>query len=161
MKDSPRFILDVHLGKLARRLRMLGFDSLYKNDYEDQEIVNIAFREKRIVLTRDRGIINKVIIRKDALVRGYLVRSHKPKNQLLEIIEEFDLRTKINPLSLCMECNYPIERIDKELLHEKLHEKTLLFYNEFYQCTKCKRIYWEGSHYKRMNNYIKNLMRSN
>ncbi len=149
---EPCFILDVHLGKLARELRMLGFDSLYKNDYNDLEIVRVAENEKRIILTRDIGILK---IKR--VTRGYWIRYRYPSKQLNEVIRRFDLYSNIRPFYRCMICNGIIKEIKKETIIDKLEPKTKLYYNEFYQCKSCKKVYWKGSHYFAIKDFIESL----
>jgi len=140
-----RFILDVHLGKLARLLRRLGFDTLYSNEYTDPEIIETAQREQRIILTRDIGILkNKKV------TRGYFVRSQVPRKQVKEVIRRFDLSGQVNPLSRCIECNGTIAPVEKKEVLHLLEPRTRKFYKDFYRCTGCRRIYWEGSHYQKM-----------
>ena len=142
---TARFILDVHLGKLARLLRMYGFDSSYRNDYTDPEIIQIALDEQRIILTRDVGILkNKKV------TRGYYVRSQQPHEQLTEVLHRFDLHSQVNPLSRCMVCNGNIVSVSKEEIIHLLKPNTRSCYTEFYRCTGCNKIYWEGSHYQKM-----------
>ncbi len=146
-----RFILDVHLGKLARLLRMYGFDSLYRNDYKDPDIIRIAKEEQRIILTRDVGILkNKQVS------RGYFVRSQQPREQVLEVLHRFDLREKVNPLSRCMACNGMITTVRKESIAHLLQPRTRECYDVFFRCEGCSRIYWEGSHYDRMMERFRN-----
>lgn len=157
LREKPlretKFILDVHLGKLVKYLRMLGFDSLYENDYDDPEIIEIALAEKRIILTNDTGILKN-----GSVTHGYWVRSQKPMEQLEEIIERFDLYPGFMPFLRCMACNSIISRRTKESVIELLKSKTKQYYNEFYQCSGCNKIYWKGSHYKKMKRFIDGLM---
>ena len=146
---EPKFILDVHLGKLARYLRMLGFDTLYENDYTDPEIVNIAKIEKRAVLTRDTELL-KI----KAIEKGYLIKSKNHLEQLAEVILRFDLASKIRPFSRCMVCNGVVVKVEKEAVIGKLLPKTRQYYEEFFQCNSCERVYWKGSHYIKMNRFI-------
>jgi len=149
-----KFILDVHLGKLAKYLRMLGFDTLYKNDFEDQKIIDISLSDNRIILTRDLGILkNKTV------THGHFVRSQQPKKQLEEIIQRFDLSEIINPLSRCIECNGNIRVVDKKDIQHLLKPKTVKYYNEFFKCNSCRRIYWEGSHYNKMMERIDKIVK--
>jgi uncharacterized protein with PIN domain len=97
---TPKFILDVDLGRLAKYLRMLGFDTLYRSDYKVREIVNLAISENRKILTRNRELLLK-----KAVVRCYLVKNTEPKKQLKEILKLYDLTTLINPFSRCTVCN--------------------------------------------------------
>ena len=149
---EPKFILDVHLGKLARYLRMLGFDTLYENDYSDPEIVRIAKSEKRNVLTRDVELL-KI----KAVKHGYPVSSKNPLEQLAEVILHFDLSSKLKPFSRCMACNGKIEKVAKETIIDKLLPKTKQYYEEFYQCLSCERVYWKGSHHLKMKKFIEDF----
>ena len=142
---KPKFILDVHLGKLARYMRMLGFDTLYDNSYRDEEIVRLASAQKRAILTRDVGILKN-----GAVTHGYWIRSKKPLKQVAEVLERFDLYSSIRPFYRCMVCNGEIEKIDRESIGDKIPAETGKYYDEFYQCRDCRRIYWKGYHYEKM-----------
>lgn len=144
-----RFILDVHLGKLTRYLRLLGFDSLYRNDYSDDRIVRISNTEERIILTRDRGILKR-----KAVNRGYWIRGHSPKQQAREVVRKFDLSGSIRPFRFCLTCNGKITEVSKKDVEELLPPRTRQYYQKFYRCTECNRVYWEGSHFLRMKKLI-------
>lgn len=144
-----RFILDVHLGKLAKYLRMLGFDTLYRNDYEDNEIIDISARDKRIILTRDLGILKN-----SRVTHGYWIRSQQPGEQAAEVIRRFDLSKSIKPLNRCIECNGKIREVEKAEIIEQLKPKTIKYFDEFYRCTNCGKVYWEGSHFSKMQGKI-------
>lgn len=152
---DPGFILDVHLGRLAKYLRAMGFDTLYRNDYDDAEIVDISNREKRIILTRDKGILMR-----NTVQRGYWVRNTGVRDQAFEIIRKFDLYTKISPFKRCMECNGLIGPVSKESALPFIQPKTRQYYNDFFQCHGCHKIYWKGSHYGRMNQFIMGIVKS-
>jgi uncharacterized protein with PIN domain len=140
-----KFILDVHLGALARRLRMLGFDCLYRNDYDDDEIVEIGVAGKRIILTRDRGLLK---IKR--VTHGYWMRSQDPETQVDEVLKRFDLYSQIEPFNRCIACNGEMHRVEKDDILEQLEPLTIKYYDEFYRCTDCGRIFWKGTHYERM-----------
>jgi len=148
-----RFVVDVNLGKLARRLRMLGFDTRYGNRLEDREIVEIARRERRIILTRDR----RLLFRK-AVTHGYWVRSDDPATQVDEVLERMDLVAQVEPLRRCLECNGLIETVDREAVWSSLEPMTRRYYDSFYRCADCGKIYWEGSHVEHMNGAIRRLV---
>lgn len=147
-----RFVLDTHLGRLAAYLRLLGFDTLYRNDYDDPALAEISANEKRILLTRDI----KLLMRKQ-ITHGYFVRETQPQQQLLEIISRFDLSNSINPFARCLHCNGEIHSVAKEKIIHRLMPRTIKYYNEFWQCKQCKKIYWKGSHYQRMKRLIDHL----
>jgi uncharacterized protein with PIN domain len=144
-----KFILDVHLGKLARYLRFLGFDTYYRNDLDDDEIIQRSVSEQRIILTRDKGILKN-----GSVTHGYYVRNQKPRRQLQEIIDKFDLREEIKPFSRCSCCNGRIKKVTKQSVINHLKPLTIKHFNEFYQCTDCKNVYWEGSHFEKLSGWI-------
>jgi uncharacterized protein with PIN domain len=157
LRPSPlrntRFVLDTHLGRLAAYLRMLGFDSLYRNDYDDPTLADISVREQRILLTCDKGLL----MRKQ-ITRGYYVRERQPGQQLLEVINRFDLFNALRPFSRCMHCNGIIHPVDKVDIEQHLMPRTKAQYHEFWQCQDCQKIYWKGSHYRRMRQLINELI---
>ena len=155
LKYEIKFVLDVHLGRLAAYLRMLGFDTLYQNNYDDIELANISVDQQRILLTYDKRLLMRKII-----THGYYVRERKPKKQLLETLKRFDLFNSFKPFSRCMSCNSEIKMIDKEEIKSHLMPRTQNDYNEFWQCSTCKKVYWKGSHYQRMQKMIKLLQSS-
>jgi uncharacterized protein with PIN domain len=148
---SPdRFVLDVHLGKLAKVLRMFGFDTRYENSYSDRAIAHLAETEQRIVLTRDVGLLKQKVIR-----WGYWLRSQHLQEQLAEVVRYYQLEQKLKPFTRCLACNGPIVEVQKEQVLDRLPPKTKLYFHEFYQCSCCKQAYWKGSHYERMQQFVK------
>jgi len=150
--NPEKFILDVHLGKLARALRLFGFDTFYENNYSDKTIVELAEKEERIILTRDRNLLKHKLVRV-----GYWLRSQHVHEQLMEVIRRFNLKTKFKFFERCVECNGKIIKVEKAAIIDKLLPKTILYYNNFFQCECCKRIYWRGSHYEHMHGFIKRI----
>ncbi|MCS5422541.1 MULTISPECIES: Mut7-C RNAse domain-containing protein [Psychrilyobacter] len=143
-----KFILDVHLGRLAKYLRIFGIDTLYQNYYSDKEIVETALKEGRVILTRDRGILKRRVVR-----YGYLIKSNDSKEQLREIFLNFHLLPEIKPFLRCISCNGILERVSKGEIMEELEPLTRKYYNEFLRCTMCKKIYWKGGHMERMEEF--------
>lgn len=150
-----KFILDVHLGKLAKYLRMCGFDTVYQNDYNDKKIIEISLEENRIILTRDIGLL-KV----KSVSNGYFIRDQNSKAQLTEVLKHFDLYQAINPFSRCIKCNGKLERIEKEKIIQQLEPLTQKYFNTFFRCTHCQSIFWEGSHFDRMSSFINTIKNS-
>jgi uncharacterized protein with PIN domain len=142
---ETRFALDVHLGKLARLLRMLGFDAQYSNAIGDEELVRLARAEKRIILSRDRGLLKRRTV-----THGYLVRSAAPRRQLAEVLRRFDLAGSLNMFTRCMECNLPLARVDKASIAALLPAVVASTYNDFSRCPGCGRVFWRGTHWERM-----------
>ncbi len=149
---EPKFILDVHLGTLSRYLRMLGFDTSYRNDYADKEIVKISLKEKRTILTRDVGILKR-----SEVTRGYWVRNTVPVKQVEEVVNRFDLKNQIKEFTRCVECNSVLEKIEKEKIVDRLPQKVNAAHNNFIYCNHCNKIYWRGSHYDSMKELINKL----
>lgn len=149
---EPRFVLDGHLGRLASHLRMLGPDSLYRNDYEDDQLVRISIEDGRILLTRDRLLLMRKVI-----TQGYLLRSMDPTEQLYEVVQRYGLVKWVKPFMRCMNCNHPLESVRKEMVLEKLEPLTKTYYDEFKLCPDCDQVYWKGSHYERMLDMIEKI----
>lgn len=149
---QTKFIVDTHLGKLARNLRMFGFDVLYQRHTSHQEIIANARQEKRIILTRDQGLLKNKLV-----THGFWIRSTDPQAQIRQVVIRLDLLSQIRPFSRCFLCNTPVKPIDKRLISAQLPEKTKRFYNNFTICPVCEKIYWSGSHYQRMLKKIEQI----
>lgn len=147
--ECPRFVLDIHLGQLATYLRMAGFDTLYRNDYEDEELAETSARERRILLTQDRGLLKRGTVR-----YGYYVRSHEPREQFAEVLRRYDLFGSTAPFSRCLECNAGLISATKEQVWDRLPEKTRELFSEFLRCPCCQRVFWKGSHYEHMRKFL-------
>ena len=148
-----RFILDNHLGRLAGYLRMLGFDALYRNDYHDEELAQVASQEERILLTRDVRLLMRNLV-----VDGYWVRSKIPRQQLIEVVKVYDLAPNISPFRRCMRCNGLLQPVSKEAVIHRLEPLTKRYYEEFRICTDCDWVYWKGSHYERMHKFLDQVL---
>ena len=149
---EPKFILDVHLGRLARYLRMFGFDTLYENNYHDSDIIKLSNEQKRTILTRDVGILKNADV-----THGYWIRSQDHMEQLKEVIVRSDLINLIKPFYRCSECNGIIKKVTKDSVIDSLKPRTKKYFDEFFKCTSCNKIYWKGSHFKKMNKFIEKL----
>ena len=149
---SPAFVLDTNLGRLARYLRLLGFDCLYQNDYDDETVAMIADREQRTVLTRDRALLQRRII-----TRGYFVRAVRPRLQVKEVLARFDLYRLVSPFKRCTRCNGVLQAVDKQAIEERLEPKTRKYFDSFMRCPDCGQIYWQGSHHARSQHLIDEL----
>jgi hypothetical protein len=135
-----KFIADVMVGKLARWLRVLGFDAAYSNVYEDDEIIRIAEAEGRIILTRDTGLTAR---RTGA--QCVLIDSGDYKEQIRQVLRTFDLKD-FNVFSRCLECNVPLRGVDKEAAFERVPPYVYLTQDRFAECPQCHRIFWHGTH---------------
>ncbi len=159
--DNARFILDVHLGKLAVYLRMLGFDVFYDTGVDDPQIAKISADEDRILLTRDRGLLMRSIVK-----RGLIVRNSDPMLQVVEVIRYFNLKGRINPLTICLECNGKIEMLiegsdEFEEARKQVPPKVRKWCGEYYICRGCGKVYWRGTHYYDMISRILKMVGKN
>ena len=145
---EARFVVDVNAGKLAVLLRMLGRDTLWSNSYKDWEVAALASDEQRIVLSRDRGLLKR-----KEIVHGRLIRSQDPDDQLLEVVRLFGLDQTGN-FSRCLKCNHLLEPVPKSLILHRLKPKTRKYYHYFEICPGCDRIYWQGSHWEKMQERV-------
>jgi uncharacterized protein with PIN domain len=143
--DDARFIADAHLGGLARFLRMLGFDTLFENSFADPAIIALAARDRRIVLTRDRELLKC----RDVL-RGCFVHAIKPEAQLREVATRYALTPLMRPFTLCLHCNFALQRMAPSQVEGFVPERIAKHYASFARCPGCRRIYWEGSHWRHM-----------
>jgi uncharacterized protein with PIN domain len=155
LPDPPRFVLDIHLGRLAAYLRMMGFDTLYGDtnehdrDFADPALARLAHDEQRILLTRDIGLLKRSIV-----TYGYWVRSLKPRERLAEVVRRFDLHTRVSPFVRCIRCNGLLEPVEKAQIIDQLMPDTARYVETFHRCRECKQVYWRGMHTRRMQEII-------
>jgi uncharacterized protein with PIN domain len=140
-----RFVADAHLGGLARLLRMAGFDTLYDNNIKDAEVETIALADQRVVLTRDRDLLKRRTI-----THGCYVHQLKAAHQLRELSDRLDLAGSLQPFTLCLNCNVPLHAVSKEAVLERLPPRVRELHDEFNACDRCQRVFWKGTHWKRM-----------
>lgn len=153
LPGEPRFVVDNHLGRLAVYLRMLGFDTLYRNDYQDPELAHTAGSEGRILLTRDR----RLLMRRE-VIYGCCLRSLQPRVQLGEITRRYRLAERARPFRRCLRCNGPLQPVAKADVLDRLQPLTQQYYEEFALCPSCDQVYWKGSHYEHMLELIGGLI---
>ena len=151
LRDA-RFILDVHLGKLARYLRMLGFDAAYDRDRDDEAIIDLSLEQKRIILTRDIGILKQ-----SRVTHGYWLRHHQPLEQLREVLLSLDLSQQLRPFTRCMDCNGQIQPVARSKIAANLNPDIFKRFESFWQCPDCRKIYWQGSHYRQMLERVRKI----
>lgn len=140
-----RFVADAHLGQLAKNLRMLGFDVLYRNDYSDAEVARIASAECRVVLTRDRDLL----IRRE-IVYGCYLHALDADSQVVEVLARYRLADHARAFSRCLSCNGILLQVDREAVADRVPPHSSTHYTVFYECSGCEQVYWEGSHVERM-----------
>ncbi|MFE2158919.1 Mut7-C RNAse domain-containing protein [Streptomyces lydicus] len=148
-----RFLLDVHLGTLARRLRLLGVDAAYTNeDPGDAALAALSAEERRVLLSRDRGLL-----RRREIWAGAFVYSDRPEDQLRDVLERF--APTLAPWTRCTACNGPLADADKDSVREHLEHGTQRTYDVFAQCTACGRVYWRGAHHARLEAIVDEALR--
>jgi uncharacterized protein with PIN domain len=149
LREQPagrmRFVADAHLGGLARLLRMAGFDTIYDNSIHDDEIEERAMDEGRVVLTRDRELLKR-----RGVEYGCYVRALRAQEQLREVFERYGLAERARPFTLCLHCNAPLTSVPKAEVLERLPPTVRELHDEFSTCGVCHRVFWKGSHWKRM-----------
>lgn len=152
---EPRFILDVHLGRLAAYLRMLGYDTWYATEAEDADLAERAEREGRVLLTRDVGLLKRGSVQLGAFVRGA-----EPERQLVEVARRFRLSGTFAPFTRCLGCNGPLAAAEKAAVLDRLPPKVSALYDEFQQCGSCGHVYWKGTHHQHMLALIERVDRA-
>jgi len=157
LREQPlrvsRFVADAHLGGLAHLLRMMGFDTLYDNAYADHEIERLASSERRIALTRDRELLKR-----RGITHGVYVRALRSVDQLREVFERLDLARGAHPFTRCLHCNAKLVAIDKARALPQLPPRVAATFDRFSACEGCARVFWEGSHWRRMQGLIDEVL---
>ena len=146
------FVADGHLGKLVRDLRLLGIDVAYDAAAEDRQLVEIASRNNRALLTRDRRLLMHA-----ALKHGYFLRSQNPLEQTIEVLRRFNPGSMSSPFSRCLRCNALLESAEKEKVIGQLEPLTKIYYEEFRRCTGCGQVYWSGSHFTKLQKRLEQI----
>lgn len=150
---NPRFVVDVNLGRLARLLRVLGFDVWWSSDADDQTLADISVEQQRTLLTRDRGLLKR-----RAITHGLFVHSQVPEEQTLEVLRRLDLRRRVAPFTRCVRCNGELAAVPKEVVLDRLEPLTRRYYDEFSRCPDCGQIYWAGTHFDRLVHLVDRLL---
>ncbi|QSQ11593.1 Mut7-C RNAse domain-containing protein [Myxococcus landrumensis] len=151
-EEVPRFILDVGLGRLSGFLRMLGFDTLWRNDYRDDELARVSSTEGRILLTRDIGVLKR-----GEVTQGYFPRATDPAEQLVEVVRRYGLGARMHPFSRCIACNAPLSPAEPHEVAGRVPEGVAERHSRFQQCPGCRRVFWAGTHQERMQALVDRL----
>ena len=148
-----RFLADVHLGKLVRRLRLLGLDCLHSPVWDDPELAETSARERRILLTRDRGLLKRAVV-----THGIYLHSDQADEQVREVLQRLDLRASIRPFSRCTRCNGTLKPVDKQEVAERIPARTREYTDEYYLCLDCGKVYWRGTHWPRLQRLVQEAL---
>ncbi|RYZ34907.1 MAG: twitching motility protein PilT [Myxococcaceae bacterium] len=152
LPDMPRFVLDVGLGRLSGFLRMLGFDTLWRNDFADDHLARLSRQESRVLLTRDLGVLKR-----SEVVHGYFPRATDPAHQLVEVVRRYALTSRMRPFSRCMACNAPLSNATPDEVQGRVPEGVAGRHSHFRQCPGCQRVFWPGTHHDRMQALVDTL----
>ena len=147
-----RFVADAHLGRLARYLRLLGFDTLFENDFGDEELARISAREGRILLSRDRRLLERRTVN-----HGLWIEAVRPREQLVDVANRLDLYKLFRPFSRCTVCNGALREVDKRVSDLPLPPRVRAAFDTYWRCQGCGRVYWQGSHYDRLRAFVDQL----
>lgn len=150
LPDPIKFLLDNHLGRLARYLRLLGFDTLYfNNQLDDEELADFSHNKHRVLLSRDRGLLKR-----RQVVYGYCLRTLEPYEQLKSVVIRFKLADKIDPWKRCLRCNGTLQPVNKGEVVDRLEPRTKRYFHDFRRCLSCQQIYWRGSHHIHLQTFL-------
>jgi uncharacterized protein with PIN domain len=152
---EPRFFADVHLGRLARYLRLLGFDTAYERDCDDADLAATAAAESRIVLTCDSGLLKRTMV-----TRGLFVRAGQPAAQILEVVHRLQLVSRVRPFTRCLACNGVLTAVSKAEVAAEVPEHAWQSHEQFMRCNRCARVYWAGTHYDRLRRLVEGIQLS-
>jgi len=146
------FAADANVGKLATLLRLLGWDTTFARDIDDASLAELACTQGRVVLSRDRNCLKR-----SKIVHGRLVRANDPLEQARDIMQAYGIKEQSHPFSRCLRCNEPLVAVDKVSVWDRLEPRTKRYYDSFWRCPACQRIYWAGSHHDGMLRLLETL----
>jgi len=149
MTDTPKFIVDRNVGKLAKWLRLMGYDSQFFDGSDDSELVAIAQAEGRVILSRDTQIMKRRLIT-SGKIKAVLIDSDQPERQIRQVIDTLGLDSRFRPFALCLECNQVLVEREKDEVEDLVPPYVFKTQSQFMQCPTCGRIYWRGTHWQSM-----------
>jgi len=152
-----KFIVDSNVGRLARWLRIAGFDTLFINDLDDNRLVRLALSEGRVLLTKDTQILKRRVATTRRL-KVILIESEEVKAQLRQVVKTLKLTGEIKPFTLCLECNQPLVPKDKEEVKELVPPYVFETQTQYMECPACHRVYWRGTHWQRMSRELEKIV---
>jgi uncharacterized protein with PIN domain len=158
LKDAPKFIVDCNVGKLAKWLRLMGYDTTFFNGTDDSQLVATALAEGRVILSRDTPIMERRVITSGRL-KAILIQSDEPELQIRQVIDTLGLDSHFRPFTICLECNQPLVERKKDEVKELVPPYVFKTQNQFMQCPTCKRIYWRGTHWQAMTKRLEKLIK--
>jgi len=155
---ETKFFADNNVGKLAKWLRMMGYDTRFFNGSNDSHMVAIALAEGRVILTRDTQIMRRRVVTSGQL-KAILIRGDKPEQQMHQVIDSLNLDCQFRPFSICLECNQPLLPRSKEQVKDLVPPYVFQTQVKYVECPTCHRIYWRGTHWQAMTEKLKKFMK--
>jgi len=155
--EALRFIVDHNVGKMAKWLRMMGYDTLFFNGRDDSSMVAIALAQGRIILTRDSGIVKRRLVTRGRL-KAVLIEGDRIEAQMKQVIESLGLDIRFKPFSICLECNQPLEERSRQQVQDRVPPYVFKTQQQYMECPACGRIYWRGTHWQAMNRKLEQLV---
>jgi hypothetical protein len=159
MRDTPKFIVDCNVGKLAKWLRLMGYDSRFFEGSDDSQLVAIAQAEGRVILSRDTQIMKRRVITSGKL-KAVLIRNDDPELQIHQVIDALSLDSRFRPFTICLECNQVLVERSKDEVKDLVPPYVFQTQNQYMECPGCHRIYWRGTHWQAMTKTLKKFMKS-
>lgn len=153
LPSPARFVADNHLGRLVTYLRLLGFDVLHPKSLDDARLARLSADQERVLLSRDRRLLMRKIV-----VHGFCLQSRDPRRQLADVLDRFDLYEAIAPWQRCLRCNGHLRPVAKDAIVQRLEPLTRKYYHEFHLCQACDQIYWKGSHYGPLHDFVAEVL---
>ncbi len=152
-ENNPRFFVDAMLGNIAKKLRLLGYDTKYSSDIADNDLIESAKKGQRIIISKDSELVNKA---ENSKVKSIFLQKSSENDQLFEIINEMNIKKLIikGDSARCPRCNFNTIPIEKNIIQNKVPKGVLEFNNKFWKCENCNQIYWEGTHIKNLKKLI-------
>ncbi len=157
--EASRFIVDHNVGKLAKWLRVMGYDTLFFNGSNDSRMIATALAERRVILTRDTQIMQRRVVTKGQL-KAVLIKSDRPELQMHQVIETLNLDCQFRPFTICLECNQTLVVRSKEQVKDLVPPYVFQTQSQYMECPTCQRIYWRGTHWQAMTERLKQFMKS-
>jgi len=155
--NHPKFIVDHNVGKLAKWLRLMGYDALFFDGSDDSQLIATALAEGRVILTRDTQIMKRGIVTSGRL-KAILIEGDKPELQICQVIESLNLDCQFQPFTICLECNQALLERSKQQVEDRVPPYVFQTQNQYMECPNCHRIYWRGTHWQAMNKKLEKLM---
>ena len=155
---ETRFIVDHNVGKLAKWLRLMGYDTLFFKGSSDSQMIAMAMAENRVILTRDTQIMRRRLVTSGQL-KAILIQSDEPERQIRQVIDILKLDCRFQPFSICLECNQPLAERSREQVKDLVPPYVFQIQNQYMECPACHRIYWRGTHWQAMTKNLKRFIK--